>query len=307
MLKPKVVGYIVAIYTLEVHMWDVTGFLLLLISNEKPLIQVNLEILLKEILYGVCLLSYLAGGVGLILFRHWAGWVVFLTTVVELTASTAGIVMRVSSFVINKQSDITIGSLVISGLPGVGDLVIPGIIAYMTLRLLRRPDVWKSSSITPKSKEAIHEHRCLAEKRRYRYVFWGIIITGAILPWFVGIAVKLHLDALAKSTLPWSYFINLGSLIYLAPFSVWFAIPYIILADIALNLLAKPRWGLASCRARLLFIGGGLVGGCVGTVLTFIEVFSHFDVLLIQAPVWIYYSPHMIGGLIVGYAVAKAV
>ena len=139
------------------------------------------------------------------------------------------------------------------------------------------------------------------------YIFWVIIAIGAILPWIVGIAVKLYLDTHGKPTLPWSYFIDFGTFIFLIPLSVWFAIPYIILAYVARNRLTKPFWGLESYGARLIFISGGLVGGCIGTVMIFINVFWEFNFLFFLIPIWIYYIPHMLGGLFVGFLVAKGV
>lgn len=305
MLKPKAVGSIVIIYALAAHLWGGIGFLGLIVSSEKPLYQVNPYMFLLSMLPGLYLLSYLAGGIGLILLCHWAGKVVFLAAIVELIA---GVVTLVSSFAIRKTWDITIGSSIFLVLYGLAGLVVPGVIAYMALWLHRHPDAWQlSPPIKLKGTEAIHEQRISERKEHHGYIFWGIIVIGAILPWIVGITVKLYLDAHGKPTLPWSYFINFGSLIFLIPVSVWFAIPYIILAYVARNLLAKPFWGLESYVARLLFIGGGLVGGCIGTVMKFIEVFWEFDPLFFVIPLWVYYIPHMLIGLFVGFLVVRGV
>jgi len=142
---------------------------------------------------------------------------------------------------------------------------------------------------------------------RTNQIFWAIITTGIVLPWIVGISVKLYMSALGRPTVPWSYFLNIGTLIFLIPVSIWWSVPYIGLAYLARKLLPRPFLGLQSYAARALFLLAGFLGGCVGTVIVFIGVFSEFEPLVALAPMWIFYLPYMGFGLIVGFFVAKTV
>lgn len=129
---------------------------------------------------------------------------------------------------------------------------------------------------------------------------------GLLLPWTVGIGVKLYLDAHSKPTLPWSYFLNVGSLLLFIPLSFWFAVPYLGLIYFARRILPGPWRGLQSARARVLVVVAGLLGGCIGTVFTFMKVFWEFDPLYFFIPLlWIYYVPPMVGGVLVGFWIAK--
>jgi hypothetical protein len=142
---------------------------------------------------------------------------------------------------------------------------------------------------------------------RTRQIFWVIIATGIMLPWIVGIAVKLYLSVLGRPTVPWSYFLNIGSLIFLIPVSIWWAFPYIGLAYLGRKLLSHSFLGLQSYAARVIFLLGGLLGGCVGTIIVFVGVFWEFDPLFVLVPFWIDYLPYMGAGLFVGFLIARTV
>jgi hypothetical protein len=140
-----------------------------------------------------------------------------------------------------------------------------------------------------------------------RFIFWEIIVIGTLLPWIVGIGVKLYLDAHGKPTIPWSYFLTIGSIIVLIPVSVWWGLSYIILASVATRLLSKPFWGLDSRMARLIFFLGGFLAGCAGLVVGFTDVFREFDPLFMIVPMWYVSFPHMIGGLLLGFILGRVV
>ena len=149
------------------------------------------------------------------------------------------------------------------------------------------------------------------EERRSRSVFWLIIATGIALPWVVGISVKLYLDAIGRPTLSLSDFlgadnvhvviINLQLWILV---SIWWAIPYIVLAFFARKRLPRPYGHLRTFRARRVFFLSGLVGGCVGTVITFVVVFWDFNAFYVLFPLWIFCIPTMAVGLFVGILLA---
>jgi hypothetical protein len=125
-----------------------------------------------------------------------------------------------------------------------------------------------------------------------------------MLPWIVGVTVKLYLDAQGKPTIPWSYFVSGGGLILLIPVSIWWAFPFIALAFAGRSLLRKPFWGLELYSARILFMSGGLIGGCIGAVRSFTDIFWEFDPVYLIVPIWLFYIPHMLIGLLLGFVVA---
>jgi hypothetical protein len=137
-----------------------------------------------------------------------------------------------------------------------------------------------------------------------------IIATGIALPWVVGISVKLYLDAIGRPTLSLSDFLGenvhvvIINLLFWILVSIWWAVPYIVLAFVARKRLPRPYGHLRTFRARRVFFLSGLAGGCVGTVITFVVVFWEFDVFWVFVPLWILCIPTMAVGLIVGILLA---
>lgn len=134
--------------------------------------------------------------------------------------------------------------------------------------------------------------------------------TGLLLPWVVGVGVKLYLQELGKPTWPWSD-ISVYA-IYFGPFaSVIAASPLIILAI----LYRKWTVGSLGCFSRATPLQGRLVvlsafAGCVaGMVRVFTDVFWEFDplVLWFMPRIVVMYLPWMVGGLAVGALFAAIV
>lgn len=95
------------------------------------------------------------------------------------------------------------------------------------------------------------------------------------------------------------------TLIFLIPLSVWWSIPFLILVYVARNLGTKPIWGLQTYSSRVILIACGFIGGALGMISVFVSIFIEFDPLIIFAPVWLYYIPHLAAGLFVGWLIAK--
>jgi hypothetical protein len=71
---------------------------------------------------------------------------------------------------------------------------------------------------------------------KFRTYFWIIISVGIVLPWLVGISVKLYLQSLGKPTQPYSNFYYPPEIIwYEALMTLWWASPFIGLANLALH------------------------------------------------------------------------
>lgn len=134
-----------------------------------------------------------------------------------------------------------------------------------------------------------------------------VVSTGLLLPWAVGVGVKLYLQALGRPTWPWSD-ISVYA-IYFGPFaSVIAAAPLIILA------ILYREWTVGSLGrlSRATPLQGRLVvlfafAGCVaGMVRVFIDVFWEFDPLVLWfiPGIVVMYLPWMAGGLVVGALLA---
>jgi hypothetical protein len=136
-----------------------------------------------------------------------------------------------------------------------------------------------------------------------RWIFWSIVATGMVLPWAVGIGVKLYLDAQGLPTWPWRYFLDPARFVLEFTLTLVFASPFIALAFFARYLLSVQLWGTRYWE-RLPVILCGLLGGAVGTVRTFLLVFVQFEPMNLFAPLPLLYVDDMLRGLVVGCIIA---
>ena len=139
----------------------------------------------------------------------------------------------------------------------------------------------------------------------HRWLVWLIVLTGVVLPWSVGAAVKVYLDSQGMPTWPWTAFLNPLQLPFLLPATAWISLPFFVLAGAAYKLLPRDFAGLVTPASRAIFFGGGLLGAAFGAARTFLEMFwvFHFEELL--TPVWVQYLPHTLLGLGIGYLVGR--
>jgi len=127
-----------------------------------------------------------------------------------------------------------------------------------------------------------------------------------ILPWSVGIGVKLYLQAIGKPTVPWSYFLSPGSLLLELPLTIWLSSPFIGLAFLGRHLLSAPSFMGTTYRERLIILLCGLLVGAIGTVRTFLGVFWEFDPLyFFLVPLPVFYLPYIVAGLVGGIVIIK--
>jgi len=302
---PKVLGWISVLYALLVHAWHAIGPLIslavLVTSRETAGFDVSWFVL--KLLPFVYFLFYLLGGIGLIMLRRRAVLLVLLAAVAEL-------IHDFSMFNLGDRFESMAGLSAIATWRSLLTFIVPAVIALYSWWLWhRREALFVASSGTRRPPEAERELEPATPSAKHysRYMLLATLVFGMVIPVSTGIFVKLYLDSLGEPTIPWSYFANIFTLIMLIPLSVWWSIPYLMLVYAARNIRTKPIWGLKTYKSRLIFISSGFVGGGLGSIGIFVNIFVHFDPLIFFVPIWLYYMPHLVAGLLVGYVIAKGV
>ena len=137
---------------------------------------------------------------------------------------------------------------------------------------------------------------------------YAILITGIVIPWAVGIGVKIHLDALGEPTWDWLYFLHPGRLLAEVWATFWFAAPSLALVILAHFLLSGriTRLNFLSANERRAVILTSAIWGGIGSVPIFIEVFRELDPIVFFVPFFItaIYVGHYLLGLIAGAVLA---
>lgn len=117
---------------------------------------------------------------------------------------------------------------------------------------------------------------------------WGlavsITLTGLLLPWAVGVGVKVYLDAHDRPTLPYSDFVSpsVTPVILVISLMTW-AFPFLILSAM---LLASKRNPGNDPRARpLLPLWLAFGVGVVVAIPVFVGVFREFDAIYLITPI----------------------
>ena len=142
-------------------------------------------------------------------------------------------------------------------------------------------------------------------RKAHRKIFWTIILVGAVLPWLVGIGMKLYLQARGEPTLPWSYFFNAVTLLALVPYTAWIASPFIVFAFLARRMLSAPSALHMNDAERRFVIFAGLAGGAAASIWTFIGVFRVFDPLFLLLPLPMASLTGIVAGLVGGILLVK--
>ena len=300
---PKVLGWISVLYALLVHAWQAIMPLISLTSlvttGESAGFGVSRFVL--DLLPFVYFLLYLLGGIGLIMVRRRAALLVLLAAVAEL-------IHDLSIYDISDRLDSVAGLSAIAALRSVSTFIVPAVIALFSWWLWRRHEAWTVQSSEARSPAEPQAARAGPSANHfYRYALLAILLFGIVIPLSSGIAVKLYLDSWGEPTIPWAYFVNIDGLMLLIPLSVWWSIPFLMLVYAARNIRTKPIWGLKTYKSRLIFTAGGFIGGGLGSIGIFVSIFVYYDPLIIFLPIWLYYMPHLVAGLIIGWAIAKGV
>ena len=122
-----------------------------------------------------------------------------------------------------------------------------------------------------------------------------------LTPWLVGLVVKAYLTTKGSPTVPVVYFISMA-----IPISVWWSIPFIVLAFVARFTLNKPGLNQSERDSRLIVILVAHVFGLLGMVVVFLEVFIAWDVVWLLLPIQLAYGAAIVVGAAVGWLFTKA-
>jgi hypothetical protein len=299
--KPKVLGWVCVFYALLVHAWHAIGpliSLVVLVTSPEDA-RFSLSWFALRLLPLVYFLFYLLGGIGLIMLRQRAALFVLLAAVAEL-------IHDIALYNLSDRLASVAGLSAVDALRGLSTFIVPVAIALFSWWLWhRREALFVAASGTQTLEEAEQEPAAPSGKRYFRYMLLALLVFGIVIPVSSGVFVKLFLDSLGEPTIPWSYFANVATLILLIPLSAWWSLPYLMLVYAARNIRTKPLWGLKTYTARLVFIASGFVGGGLGTIGIFVNIFVEYDPLILFVPIWLYFMPFIVAGLLIGYAIAK--
>jgi hypothetical protein len=137
---------------------------------------------------------------------------------------------------------------------------------------------------------------------------WTTLLVSALLPWFVAIAVKLHLDAQGEPTWDWLYFLHPTSILYELWATLWFALPGISVALLCYPLFSNRHIFFHRLNAveKAVIILPSLVIGAFGSIPVFIDTFWEFHPIVLMLPffITILYTGHYVLGLGVGLTLA---
>jgi hypothetical protein len=128
------------------------------------------------------------------------------------------------------------------------------------------------------------------------------IVTGLVLPWMVGLWVKIYLASHGRPTVPLQYFMSPGSLLIEAVLSAVFAIPFFVLARIG-RLMIQGRFRVGTNVEETTFVLLlTYIAGVGGMIKVFIEVFWVFDPLslIFGFVLPFHYAGYMIIGFLAG-------
>jgi len=143
--------------------------------------------------------------------------------------------------------------------------------------------------------------RSLLRSRSYESLLvWAIATTGLLLPWCVGIGVKLYLDARGEPTWDWLYFLHPGTLIAEVWATLWFAAPSLLLALVSGLLFCgrfEPLRRLNRLEMSLLVLPAALWGG-YASVTAYIEMFWSFHPVAFLLP--FFYTALYVGQYVLG-------
>jgi len=141
--------------------------------------------------------------------------------------------------------------------------------------------------------------------KAHRTIFWTIIAVGILVPWLVGIGMKLFLQARGEPTLPWSYFFNTVTLLALVPYTAWIASPFIVFAFLARKMIAAQVFLGMNEPERRFVAFAGLAGGGAASIWTFIGVFRIFDPLYLLLPLPMASLGGICVGLVAGFLLVR--
>ena len=133
-------------------------------------------------------------------------------------------------------------------------------------------------------------------------LFWGILLVGLLLPWTVGVWVKISLQAKGMPTFPWLYFLAPGRILGEAFVSAYWALPFTGLAFLGrYGLEARlPFFDIGPCD-RVACIIFSFVVGVWRAVPLFRDLFLEFHPIVFLYPWFVRYGRDMVLALLAGW------
>lgn len=116
-----------------------------------------------------------------------------------------------------------------------------------------------------------------------------MLAVGLLLPWCIGIGIKLFLDSQGEPTWNWSYLLHPGIVLAELWASLWFAAPSLVLAYFAYRLFTgRVRWLHRLNRVEhCLIIVAAMTWGTAGSVPVFYQLFWKFDPIVLFVPFFV--------------------
>lgn len=303
MLKPRLFGSLILVYVIFFKLWEFLGATGSLTVGSGLHLQGFKDLFghVLFMLFGLVLLSYVIGGIGLILMRAWSAIIVFYAAIIE-----AFIVLSLAAMLLYAVAEETHEALenltVFSVLPVLFFLVIPAGIAYVARSLQKNPELWQRSQ-----QQTVDHHETgrgvqsgMHQPAWIHQTFKLIIFTGLLLPAIMAFIVMNSTDLKGDQ-------VNVSGfdLFIFILGTVLFALPYIILAFIARSVLSNALEEGGYKPVKRLFLIAGVFLGV--TVFIAWNLFSYFQntegaAVLIFAPFVTIFAalPGVVAGAVVG-------
>lgn len=298
MLKPKLLGSLILLYLVLYKLWEFSVVLM----GAQPTVHTgpaSYSAVLGYVLivlFGIVLLSYSVGSVGLLVRRKWSAVVVFYTAIVEATILLLGGAVFLYAKISGSFGDVPPWGI----LPLLLLLLFPAGIGYAARNLRNNPDLWQTpTKTTPSSFESADQMReGVIRPAILPKAFWTVVATGLLLPTILALIVMAVLGR--------GFHIDGGDLFLFLLVTVPFALPYIVLAFIGRAELRKAfEEGGYKAVQRSYVLAGIFVGMTTYFAPTLYHSFAYREAaaVLLYAP----FAPFIVAlfGVVVGAIVGQ--
>lgn len=221
-------------------------------------------------IFGLVLLSYAIGGLGLVFTRRWSATIVFYAAIIEATLLLLG--AGVFLYVVIDGTHVSLGNLTpLNVLPILLLLVFPFGIAYVARSLQKKSDLWQlpQQESTDELKTSHKVKSGSLQPAWLQKIFWVVIGTGLLLPAVIALFVVTLLIVQGEQ-----FDIRVDDLFLFVLGTVLFALPYILLAFIARAILRKALTEGGYKPIQRLFVLTGIFFGI--TVFIAPNLFTYF-------------------------------
>lgn len=305
MLKPRLLGSLILFYLVFYKLWEFT----VVMSGATPGGRVDPESYLVVIsyaliaLFGLVLLSYTTGSVGLFLKQKWSAVVVFYTAISDATIT---VLLLAGALFMSMTIERPVADLSPLGVLGVLPFlllpVFPIGLGYAARSLRKNPELWQApkKESSDMAEPADITRADGVQPAWLQKIFWTVLGTGLLLP--VALALIMMLVSLVQDK---PFAVSGDALFIFSLCAVLFALPYVVLAFVVRAVLRRG-WQEAGYRpVRRLFVTAGIFVGMT-TLIAPIQYACLGDAeiaaVLMFAPFWPFTTalPGVVAGAIVG-------